>query len=67
MKTRSIGTHTNATDIESVKLEEPLDNEALQVVKCPMISSFVNVAGSFYILWRVLCPPFSYPHLNFKF
>ena len=50
-----------------MELKEPLNNKTLQVVEGLVISPFVNVARSLYILWCVWGPPFIYPHLNFEF
>ena len=60
-------THTDATEIESMKLKEPLDNEPLQAIKGLMVLSFVNVPGGLHVLACVWCPPFDYAHLNLKF
>jgi hypothetical protein len=67
VKTPFSRTPTDATKVESVKLKEPLDNEALQMVESLMVSSFVNVASSLHVLLCVWRPTFGYPHLDFEF
>ena len=60
-------THTDTTEIESMKLKEPLDNKLLQAIKGLMVLLFVNVPGGLHVLMCVWCPLFDYANLNLKF